>query len=156
VRSKTISSDIRTAMGGAGRWRPYDLRHFFLTWLKLAVAKGACSEGYRIYWAGQRSKTADVYDLYKDDIPDVIVEDMREQYKQAQEFLLPKRVNADEKRIRLQSLIDYAQLQGWPDDKIQRLKEAMTRPISFEEGLKTFKMMEENLERPRRPRTETL
>jgi integrase len=48
VRSKTISQDIRTAIGGIGKWRPYDLRHFFLTWLKLAVARGACSEGYRI------------------------------------------------------------------------------------------------------------
>jgi len=152
VRSKTISQDIRTAIGAIGKWRPYDLRHFFLTWLKLAVAKGTCNEGYRIYWAGQRGKTADIYDLYKDDIPGVIVEDMREQYRQAQVFLLPQKKDRDEERIRMQSLIDFAQLQDWPEDKIQRLKEVMTRPVSFEEGLRTFRRMEENLEHPRRQR----
>ena len=149
VRSKTISQDIRTSIGGLGKWRPYDFRHFFLTWLKLAVARDACNEGYRIYWAGQRAKTADVYDLYKDDIPDAIIEDMRVQYKQAQVFLLPMDTNMDEERIRRQTLLDFAQLQGWPEDKIQRLKEVMTRPISFEEGLRAFGRMEENLERLR-------
>jgi len=150
VRSKTISQDIRTAIRGLGKWRPYDLRHFFMTWLKLAVARGACSEGYRIYWAGQRAKTADVYDLYKDDIPSAIIEDMREQYRQAQVFLLPKKTDGDEERIRFQALLDFAQVQGWSEDKIRRLKEVMTRPISFEEGLRTFRMMEEKLERPRK------
>jgi integrase len=149
VRSKTISQDIRTAIGGLGKWRPYDLRHYFLTWLNLAVARGACNEGYRIYWAGQRGKTADVYDLYKDDIPSAIVDDMREQYRQAQEFLLPKKSNSGEERRRKQSLIDFALVQGWSEDKIQRLKEVMTRPISFEDGMKAFRRMEENLERPR-------
>jgi len=152
VRSKTISQDIRSAIGGIGKWRPYDLRHFFMTWLKLAVAKGACNEGYRIYWAGQRGKTADIYDLYKDDIPGVIVEDMREQYRQAQAFLLPQKKDRDEERMRFQALLDFAQLQAWPEDKIQRLKEVMTRPVSFEEGLRTFRKMEEDLERPRKPR----
>jgi integrase len=149
VRSKTISQDIRTAIGGIGKWRPYDLRHYFLTWLNLAVARGACSEGYRIHWAGQRGKTADIYDLYKDDIPSAIIEDMREQYRQAQEFLLPKKSNSGEERRRKQSLIDFALVQGWSEDKIQRLKEVMTRPISFEDGMKAFRRMEENLERPR-------
>jgi len=152
VRSKTVSQDIRTAIGTLGKWRPYDLRHFFLTWLKLAVARGACSEGYRIYWAGQRGKTADVYDLYKDDIPGAIIEDMREHYRQAQAFLLPQKRDRDEERIRMRALLDFAQLQGWSEDKIQRLKEVMTRPPSFEEGLRTFRRMEENLEHPRRQR----
>jgi integrase len=152
VRSKTISHEIRTAIGGLGKWRPYDLRHFFMTWLKLAVARGVCSEGYRIYWAGQRAKTADVYDLYKDDIPSAIIEDMREHYAKAQEYLLPKKAKSDEERIRMQALMDFANLQGWPEDKIRRLKEVMTRPISFEEALRAFRRMEENLERPRTPR----
>jgi integrase len=152
VRSKTISQDIRMAVGGLGKWRPYDFRHYFLTWLNLAVARGACSEGYRIYWAGQRAKTADVYDLYKDEIPSVIIEDMREQYSQAQEYLLPKKAKSNEEKMRRQALLDFVTLQGWPDDKIQRFKEVMTRPVSFEEGLKEFRRMEENLERPRRSR----
>ena len=152
VRSKTISQDIRNAIGGIGKWRPYDLRHYFLTWLNLAVARGACNEGYRIYWAGQRAKTADVYDLYKDEIPIAIVEDMREQYAQAQKFLLPKKSKSDEERMRMQALMDFANLQGWPEDKIQRLKEVMTRPISFDEGLRAFRKMEENLELTRRHR----
>ena len=155
VRSKTVSQDIRTAIGALGKWRPYDLRHYFLTWLKLAVARGACGEGYRIYWAGQRGKTADIYDLYKDDIPSAIVEDMREQYRQAQAFLLPQRKDRDEERMRFQALLDFAALQAWPEDKIRRLKEVMTRPISFEEGLRSFRRMEENLERPRRSRGAT-
>ncbi|MBA7604126.1 hypothetical protein ES703_11245 [subsurface metagenome] len=74
---------------------------------------------------------------------------MRVQYKQAQVFLLPMDTNMDEERIRRQTLLDFAQLQGWPEDKIQRLKEVMTRPISFEEGLRAFGRMEENLERLR-------
>jgi integrase len=148
VRSKTISSDIREAIGGLGSWRPYDFRHFFLTWMKLAVARRACDEGYRIYWAGQRAKTADVYDLYKDEIPGVIIEDMRQQYEKAQYFLLSSK-RSDEESIRLQSLLDFAQIQGWPEDKISRLKSVMTRPISFEEGLREFKLMEENLDRTR-------
>ena len=63
VRNKTISRDIRTAIGGLGKWRPYDLRHFFLTWLRLAVARNVCSEGYRIYWAGQRELTTSLQPL---------------------------------------------------------------------------------------------
>jgi len=152
VRSKTISQDIRTAIGGIGKWRPYDLRHYFLTWLKLAVARGACNEGHRIYWSGQRGKTADIYDLYKDNIPSAHVEDMREQYAQAVEYLLPKKAKTDEEKTRMQALMDFANIQGWSDDKIQRLQEVMTRPISFDESLKAFRRMEENLERPRRPR----
>jgi hypothetical protein len=147
VRSKTISQDIRTAIGGFGKWRPYDLRHYFLTWLNLAVARGACGEGYRIYWAGQRAKTADVYDLYKDDIPDMIIENMRKQYAQAQEYLLPKMTKPDQEKLRLQSLVDYANIQGWSDEKILRLREVMTRPVSFDEGLKTFRRLEDKLER---------
>ena len=147
VRSKTISQDIRTAIGSIGKWRPYDLRHFFLTWLKLAVAQGVCNEGYRIYWAGQREKTADVYDLYKDDIPSAIIEDMRVQYKEAQQYLLPKKPQSNEEKNRMQSLLDFAQIQGWPEEKVRRLKEVMTRPISFEEGLQTFRKLEENLYR---------
>ncbi|MDP6458948.1 MAG: hypothetical protein QGF78_06460 [Candidatus Bathyarchaeota archaeon] len=147
VRSKTISQDIRTAIGGFGKWRPYDLRHYFLTWLNLAVARGACSEGYRIYWAGQSTKTADVYDLYKDDIPSAIVDEMRDQYLQAQEYLLPKKTKSDEERLRMQALMDYANLQGWPHDKIRRLKEVMTMPVNFDEGLRTFRRLEEKLGR---------
>ena len=147
VRSKTISQDIRKAIGSFGKWCPYDLRHYFLTWLKLAVARGACSEGYRIYWAGQRGKTADVYDLFKDDIPSAIIEDMRDQYRQAQVFLLPQQYDRDEKRLRKQALLDFALLQGWPEDKIQRLNEVMTRPILFDEGLLTFRKLEEKQER---------
>jgi hypothetical protein len=52
----------------------------------------------------------------------------------------------------MQALMDFANLQGWSETKIQRLKEVMTRPISFDEGLRTFRRMEENLERSRRPR----
>ena len=140
VRSKTISQDIRRAIGGIGKWRPYDLRHYFLTWMKLAVARGTCTEGYRIYWAGQRAKTADIYDLYKDDIPGAIIEDMREQYKSAQEFLLPSKEKTDEEKRRLQ-------IQGFSDDKLKKLEEVMTRPISFEEGLNEFRKLEDNLSR---------
>jgi hypothetical protein len=148
VRSKTVSSDIREAIGGLGNWRPYDFRHFFLTWMKLAVARRACDEGYRIYWAAQRAKTADVYDLYKDEIPGVIIEDMRQQYEKAQFYLLPRR-RSEEESMRLQTLLDFAQIQGWSEDKISRLKNVMTRPISFEEGLREFKHIEENLSRNR-------
>jgi hypothetical protein len=148
VRSKTVSSDFREAIGGPGNWRPYDFRHFFLTWMKLAVARRACDEGYRIYWAGMRAKTADVYDLYKDDIPGVIVKDMRQQYEKAQFYLLPRR-RSEEEAVRLQTLLDFAQIQGWPEDKIGRLKNVMTRPISFEENFRELKRMEENLIRKR-------
>jgi hypothetical protein len=147
VRSKTISSDIREAIGGLGNWRPYDFRNFFLTWMKLAVAHRACDEGYRIYWAGQRAKTADVYDLYKDEIPDVIIEDMRQQYEKAQFYLLPRR-SSEEEAMRVQTLLDFAQIQGWPEDKISRLKNIMTKPISFVENLREFKQ-EENLSKKR-------
>ena len=150
VRSKTVSQDIRTAIGNLGPWRPYDLRHFFMTWLNLAVARGKLNEGYRIYWAGQRGKTADVYDLYKQSIPSAIIEEMRLQYKSAQEFLLPKKEKTNEERMRLQMLLDMAKVQGWPEHKLKRLEETMTRPISFEEGLTEFRRLEENLERPRR------
>ena len=150
VRSKTISQDIRNAIGGLGKWRPHDLRHFFLTWLNLAEARGACSAGYRIYWSGQRRQTSDVYDLYKDVIPSTIIETMREQFAQAQEYLLPKKATTDEEKTRMQALMDFANIQGWSEDKIQRLQEVMTRPVSFDDGLRAFRKMEENLERPRR------
>jgi hypothetical protein len=77
---------------------------------------------------------------------------MREQYAQAQEYLLPKKSKTDEEKTRMQALMDFANIQGWSEDKIQRLKEVMTRPISFDEGLTAFRKMEENLERPRRLR----
>jgi integrase len=151
VRRKTISQDIREAIGNIGPWRPYDLRHFFLTWLKLAVARGHLNEGFRIYWAGQRSKSADVYDLYKEHVPTVIVNEMRLQYKSAQEFLLPKRDKTDGEKQRLQVLIDVAKIQGFPDHKVKRLEEIMTRPrVTFEEGLVEFRRLEETLEKPRR------
>ena len=106
------------------------------------MARGKLNEGYRIYWAGQRGKTADVYDLYKEDIPRTIIEEMRLQYKSAQEFLLPRQERTNEEKIRLQVLIDMAQIQGWPEHKIRRLEEVMTRPISFEEGLAEFRKLE--------------
>jgi hypothetical protein len=45
-----------------------------------------------------------------------------------------------------------AKVQGWPEHKLKRLEETMTRQISFEEGLTEFRRLEENLEVSRRPR----
>ena len=109
----------------------------------MAVARGKLNEGYRIYWEGQRGKTADVYDLYKDNIPSTIVEEMRLQYRSAEEYLLPKVERTNEEKIRLQVLLDMAKIQGFPEHKLRRLEEVMTRPISFEEGLAEFRKLEE-------------
>lgn len=88
VTTPKITSCIRRAIRKAGfNWRPYVLRSYFDTWLMMAEGRGLLIRDYREFWMGHKGDIESRYTTNKYQLPQEVVEDMREAYKRAQEFL---------------------------------------------------------------------
>jgi len=101
IRAANISDAIRLAMRRAGfRWRPYVLRSYFDTQMMLAESRGLVIRDYRVFWMGHVGDIEQKYTLAKGRLPEDVVEDMRESYRRAQEFLMttvPEAPTSEEK-----------------------------------------------------------
>jgi len=88
IRSTNVSDMIRATIRKAGfKWRPYVLRSYFDTQLMLAESKGLILRDYRQFWMGHKGDIENRYTTNKCRLPENVIEDMREAYKKAQEYL---------------------------------------------------------------------
>jgi hypothetical protein len=88
IRTPNVSEGIRSAIRGAGLpWRPYVLRSYFDTQLLLAESKGKVSHAYRQFWMGYVGDIESKYTTNKVNLPDTLIEDMRDCFKKSQVFL---------------------------------------------------------------------
>jgi len=88
ITSINIGDTIRLALRGAGfAWRPYVLRSYFDTQLMLAESKGLVLRDYRSFWMGHKGDIEARYTTNKNRLPENVIEDMRQSYSKAQEYL---------------------------------------------------------------------
>jgi hypothetical protein len=88
IRATNIGDVIRGAIRSAGfQWRPYVLRSYFDTQLMLAESKGNVLRDYRQFWMGHKGDIENRYTTNKQQLPEAVIEDMREAYRKSQEYL---------------------------------------------------------------------
>lgn len=85
----SVSDIIRRAIRRAGfSWRPYVLRSYFDMQMMLAESKGLILRDYRVFFMGHKGDIEHTYTVNKKQLPEHIVEDMREAYKRASQYLV--------------------------------------------------------------------
>lgn len=85
----SVSDIIRSAIRKAGfSWRPYVLRSYFDMQMMLAESKGLILRDYRVFFMGHKGDIEHTYTVNKKQLPEHIVEDMREAYKRASQYLV--------------------------------------------------------------------
>ena len=147
IVTAVVSRDIRAAMRPTYSYRPYVLRSFFSTRLLIAVSDGVLDNNYRIYWMGHQGAMSAKYSSNKARLPDDLIENMREAYKRCRPYLLG---GVSEEKRRMQALIDFARVQGFPPEFLNRLQEIQKRSETFEE----FMEEHDRLVREREKKTE--
>jgi len=87
IRAINIGDIVRKSIRSAGfQWRPYVLRGYFDTQLLLAESKGKMTHAYRQFFMGH---SGDIESRYTTDkqLNEVMIDDMREAYKNCESFL---------------------------------------------------------------------
>jgi hypothetical protein len=88
IRTTNIGDMVRKAIRKAGfPWRPYVLRSYFATQMMLAESKGKVIRDYRQFFMGHKGDIEAVYTLNKRVLPPDVVEQMRDSYAKAQQYL---------------------------------------------------------------------
>lgn len=86
IRVNNIGDAIREAIRAAGfRWRPYVLRRYFDTRMMGAEQDGVIIRDYRVFWMGHTGDIEHVYTLNKGQLPEDLLEGMRQAYARAAE-----------------------------------------------------------------------
>ena len=86
VRTTNISDSVRFAIRAAGfSWRPYVLRRYFDTRMMGAEQEGRVIRDYRVFWMGHIGDIEHVYTLNKGELPEDMLEGMRQAYAKAAE-----------------------------------------------------------------------
>jgi integrase len=95
VRVCTVSDAVRHAIRTAGfGWRPYVLRRYFDTRMMGAEQEGKVIKDYRVFWMGHTGDIEHVYTLNKGNLPEDLLEGMRQAYAKASEKHLATLVQA--------------------------------------------------------------
>jgi hypothetical protein len=78
------------------------------------------------------------------------------QYRLAVPHLSVYSTAADEKNLRKKMLIDFARLQGTPDEELRKLDEILARAKDVDEGIREFRRFkEEREEEPKKTKART-
>jgi hypothetical protein len=84
TRTTNIGDAIRHVGRAAGfGWRPYILRRFFDTRMMGAEQEGLVIKDYRVFWMGNIGDIEHVYTLNKGQLPEDILDGMRQAYARA-------------------------------------------------------------------------
>jgi hypothetical protein len=88
ITATNVGDSIRGSIRRSGlKWRPYVLRSYFDTQLMLAESKGLVLRDYRQFWMGHKGDIENRYTTNKQNLPQSVIEDMREAYRRSQEFI---------------------------------------------------------------------
>jgi hypothetical protein len=92
IHTNNIGDMIRAPIRKAGfPWRPYVLRAYFDTQMMIAESKGLILRDYRAFFMGHKGDIENHYTTNKGKLPDSVIEDMRQAYKRASQYLVTVR-----------------------------------------------------------------
>ena len=121
MTSIKISAMIRKAIRTAGyKWRPYVLRAYCDTQLLLAESKGKLTHAYRQFFMGHVGDIEARYTVNKNNIPQELIDNMRESYKNSENFLHTTIVDGDES-IEARMRRSMLKICGMPDEEIEEI-----------------------------------
>jgi hypothetical protein len=101
MTTKNISRIIRLAMRPRFKWRPYVLRSYFDTNMLYAESQGKIIHSYTAFFMGHSGDIEARYTTNKGQLPEEMVEDMRESYRKCQEYLqTEKTLETSEEKLR--------------------------------------------------------
>jgi integrase len=106
---------------------------------------------YREHWMGHKSGYLDESYFRAEE------QEHLAQYRLAVPHLSIYSTAADEKNLRKKMLIDFAKLQGRPDEELRKLDEILARAKDVDEGIKEFRRFKEEREeeQPRKAKVKT-
>jgi integrase len=105
---------------------------------------------YREHWMGHKSGYLDESYFRAEE------QEHLAQYRLAVPHLSVYSTAADEKNLRKKMLIDFARLQGTPDEELRKLDEILARAKDVDEGIREFRRFkEEREEEPKKTKART-
>jgi hypothetical protein len=122
LTTRSVSKMIRNAMRKAGVYkRPYVLRAYCETQLIIAESEGKISHPYLQFIAGHKGDIEATYSTNKGRLPPQMIEDMREQYRQCEEFLNTRQQTMSQDAILATFNKQFLKLAGYSDEEIDKL-----------------------------------
>ncbi|MEM1613377.1 MAG: site-specific integrase, partial [Thermoplasmatales archaeon] len=126
VSTMNIGDQVRKAIRASGlNQRPYVLRAYFDTQLMMAENKGLIMRDYRTFMMGHVGDIEHRYTLNKNNLPEDVIEDMRESYSKSLRFLETERRGIKEEEMN-EKINDFKRmmliLAGYSNDEIDREK----------------------------------
>ena len=124
MRVTNIGDDVRHAIRAAGfRWRPYVLRRYFDTRMMGAEQEGKVIKDYRVFWMGHIGDIEHVYTLNKGQLPEDLLDGMRQAYARASEKHLLTVVQASISKDEVVSTarVEALKMFGYTDEELSGL-----------------------------------
>jgi len=129
ICTRNVSREIREAMRPRFKWRPYVLRAYFDTQMLLAESHGKLPHPYSVFFMGHKGDIEARYTTNKGRLPDNLIEDMRRSFEKCEEYLstTPTKAVVDLEKAKIESLLAFAKLQKFPDEKVNSIREAVMK-----------------------------
>ena len=127
VRVTNIGDDVRHAIRAAGfKWRPYVLRRYFDTRMMGAEQEGQVIKDYRVFWMGHIGDIEHVYTLNKGQLPEDLLDGMRQAYARASQKHLLTVVQASISKDEVVSTarVEALKMFGYTDEELSVLGDA--------------------------------
>lgn len=122
IRTINIGDQVRKAIRTAGfPWRPYVLRSYFDTQLMLAESKGAILRDYRQFFMGHVGDIEHTYTVNRHNLPENVIEDMRNAYKKASKFLETEQKGIPEEDIARRFKEQILLMDGFTKEEIEKM-----------------------------------
>ncbi|MGD0638681.1 MAG: site-specific integrase [Nitrososphaerales archaeon] len=123
VRVTNIGDDVRHAIRAAGfKWRPYVLRRYD-TRMMGAEQEGQVIKDYRVFWMGHIGDIEHVYTLNKGQLPEDLLDGMRQAYARASQKHLLTVVQASISKDEVVSTarVEALKMFGYTDEELSVL-----------------------------------
>lgn len=122
IRSINIGDQIRKAIRKAGfPWRPYVLRSYFDTQSMMAESKGYILRDYRQFFMGHVGDIEHTYTVNRLNLPDIVLEDMRNAFSRSTRYLEIDNKNLAEEEMKRNFKKEILHLDGFTDEEIFQL-----------------------------------
>ena len=100
IETRTISEELRKCIRKAGySFRPYALRQYFDSQLMLAENNTKFSRDYRVFFMGHKGDIERRYTIGQHNLNPDVLDDMREGYQRASEFLIQTKADIQLKKM---------------------------------------------------------
>jgi integrase len=124
VRVNNVGDAVRLAIRAAGfGWRPYVLRRYFDTRMMGAEQEGQVIKDYRVFWMGHIGDIEHVYTLNKGQLPEDLLDGMRQAYARASQKHLLTVVQAGMSKDEVVSTarVEALRMFGYTDEELGAL-----------------------------------